>query len=146
MALINTEILRAIIPNIGLPANPDGTYRIGVEDVNSDEILIALQALVAASADPGVYTTPTHTQPVIANATTVALAANANRLYALFVNDGTEPIYLKIGVAAVMNQGIRLNAAGGSYEISRRSGNMNVGAFNGICASGGMTLLVTEGV
>ena len=42
MALTNVEILRAILPNIGLPANPDGTYRIGVEDVNSDEILAAI--------------------------------------------------------------------------------------------------------
>jgi len=30
MALTNTEILRAVLPNIGLPVNPDGTYRIGV--------------------------------------------------------------------------------------------------------------------
>ncbi|MCK5018853.1 MAG: hypothetical protein KAS32_17455 [Candidatus Peribacteraceae bacterium] len=229
MALINAEILRAILPNIGLPVNLDGTYRIGVEDVNSDEILAALlviaaggpttiadgadvtqgaiaDAVVAAGAvgtlsaklrrlttDTGVlvvdlaaieiintaiqvateasavdlaaievintaiqaaieaqgegdYATPTHTQPVIAAGTTVALAANANRLYACLVNDGTEPIYIKLGVAAVMNQGIRLNAAGGSYEMSREIGNLYVGAINGICASGGMTLVVTEGV
>ncbi len=44
MALTNAEILRAILPNIGLPQNPDGSYRIGVEDVNSDEILVALVA------------------------------------------------------------------------------------------------------
>jgi len=45
MALTNVEILRAILPNIGLPQNPDGSYRIGVEDVNSDEILAALLAI-----------------------------------------------------------------------------------------------------
>lgn len=44
MALTNIEFLRAILPNIGLPQNPDGSYRIGVEDVNSDEILAALLA------------------------------------------------------------------------------------------------------
>ncbi len=42
MALTNAEILRVLNPDIGLPINPDGTYRIGVEDVNSDEILAAL--------------------------------------------------------------------------------------------------------
>jgi len=91
-------------------------------------------------------TTITHTQPVIGAATTVALAANARRIYALFINDGTEPIYLKINVAAVLNQGIRLNAGGGSYEISNKLGNPNTLAVNAICASGGMTLLVSEGV
>ena len=44
MALTNTEILRAVLPNIGLPVNPDGIYRIGVEDINSDEILASLLA------------------------------------------------------------------------------------------------------
>ena len=141
MALTNAEILRAIMPNIGLPVNPDGTYRIGVEDINSDEVLTAILA-----GGVGDYAVPTHTWPVIGAATTVALAANANRLYAMFINDGTEPIYLKLGVAGVMNQGIRLNASGGSYEMSRELGNLYVGAVNGICASGGMTLLVTEGV
>ena len=46
MALTITEILRAVMPNIGLVVNPDGSYRIGVEDVNSDEILVAVQALL----------------------------------------------------------------------------------------------------
>jgi len=126
---------------MGIIINADGSYRFGVEDVNSDEILAAILA-----GGVGAYTTPTHTWPVIGNATTVALAANANRLYALFVNDGTEAIYLHLGAAAVMNRGIRLNASGGSYEMNRELGNLYIGAINGICASGGMTLLVTEGV
>ena len=94
----------------------------------------------------GNYTTPTHTQPSIGTGTTVALAANANRLYALFVNDSDEAIYIKLGVAAVMNQGIRLNASGGSYEMSKQIGNLYVGAVNGICTSGTKALLVVEGV
>ena len=140
MALTNAEILRAVLPNIGLPVNLDGSYRIGVEDVNSDEILAAI-----AAGGVGAYVTPTHTAPVIGAATTAALAANANRLYALFVNDGTENIYLGLGVAAVMNIGIPI-VPGGSYEMSREIGNLYVGAVNGICASGGMVLCVTEGV
>lgn len=212
MALTIAEILRAVNPNIGLVVNPDGSYRIGVEDVNSDEALVALQAILVAVAAGGAstiadgadvtqgaiadavvaagavgtlsaklrrlttdlnagivdlaaielintaiqtaieaqgegdYATPTHTWPVIGAATTVALVANANRLYAAFINDGTEAIYLYLGAAAVLNRGIRLNASGGSYEMSREIGNLYVGAVNGICTSGGMTLLVTEGV
>lgn len=148
MVLTIGELLRSVNPNIGLIVNPDGSYRIGVEDVNSDEILTAIEAIqVAVEAQgEGDYTTPTHTWPVIGAADTVALAANANRLYACFVNDGTEPIYLYLGDDAVMNKGIRLNASGGSYEMSRELGNLYTGAINGICASGGMTLLVTEGV
>jgi len=154
MALINTEILRAVMPNIGLPVNPDGTYRIGVEDVNSDEIAVDLAAIevlntailaAIVAGGVGAYVTPTHTAPVIAAATTVALAANANRLYACFANDGTETIYLGLGVAAVMNIGIPI-LSGGSYEMSREIGNLYVGAVNGICASGGQVLAVTEGV
>ena len=52
------------------------------------------------------YTTPTHTTVSVGVATTVALAANANRLYALFVNDSNVEIYIKLGAAAVLNQGI----------------------------------------
>ncbi len=43
MALTIVEFLKAVNPNIGLVVNPDGSYRIGVEDVNSDEILTALE-------------------------------------------------------------------------------------------------------
>ena len=93
-----------------------------------------------------VVTTPTHSAPTIAALTTAALAANASRLYALFVNDSDEAIYLKLGAAAVLNAGIRLNANGGSFEMSLAAGNLYVGAVNGICASGGKKLLVTEGV
>ena len=91
-------------------------------------------------------TTFTHTAPVIAAVTTAALAANASRLYVCLVNDSTEPIYIKIGAAAVMNEGIRINAAGGSYEMSQDIDNLSFAAINAICNSGGMTLLVTEGV
>ena len=45
MALTIVEFLRAINPDIGLVLNVDGiSYRIGVEDVNSDEILASLVA------------------------------------------------------------------------------------------------------
>ncbi len=143
MALTITNWLRAFNPNIGLVVNPDGSYRIGVEDVNSDEILVALLALQAVAESGAVVVA--HTAPVIAAATTLALAANANRDYALFANDGDETIYLGIGVAAVMNIGVPI-LSGGSYEMSRQIGNLDVRVVNAICASGGQVLAVTEGV
>ena len=93
------------------------------------------------------YTTPTHTAVNVTTTTGAVLAANANRLYALLVNDSDTVIYIKLGAAAVANQGIRLNADGGSYEMSAMLGNLYTGAINGIHAgTGNKVLLMTEGV
>lgn len=92
------------------------------------------------------YTTPAHTAPTVGAATTAVLASNTSRLYALVINDSDAVIYIKLGAAAVMNEGIRLNASGGAYEMSKKLGNLYTGAINGICAAGGKVALVTEGV
>lgn len=89
-------------------------------------------------------TTVTHTPVTVANATTAVAAANADRKWLLIINNSDETIYLKLGAAAVLNQGIRINASGGSLELT--GGSIYVGAVNGICASGGKVALVTEGV
>lgn len=86
-----------------------------------------------------------HTVATIGATTGAALAANAARKYALLVNDSDSVIYVKIGAAAVLNQGIRLNAYGGSYEMSARDGNLDVRAINAISSGAGKILLVTEG-
>lgn len=88
----------------------------------------------------------TSTDPAVAATTTEVLADNTAREYASFQNDSDEVIYLKIGGAAVLNEGIRLNAAGGSFEMSRKIGNLDVRVVNAICASGSKELLVMEGV
>ena len=82
----------------------------------------------------------TNTKVSVGAATTVVLASNADRQYAAFVNDSDEVIYLSFGAAAVMNQGIRLNAAGGSHEITVT--NRFTGAVNGICTSGTKNLTI----
>jgi len=95
---------------------------------------------------PSVAITPTHTAVTIGSSTTAVLAANANRTYVLLVNDSDAVVYVKLGAAAAMNAGVRLNANGGSYEMSYNIGNLYTGAINGISAAGSKVLLVTEGV
>ena len=87
-----------------------------------------------------------HTQPSMSTTSAAALAANQAREYALFVNDGAVTVYLRLGATAVANQGIRLEANGGSYEISRTQGNLYTGVVDGITATGTATVLVTEGL
>jgi hypothetical protein len=79
------------------------------------------------------------------DSTAAVLATNQGRKYALIVNDGTVVCYLNLGSTAVKNEGIRVNANGGSYEMSRNIGNLYTGAINGVLVSGTTTLLVTEG-
>jgi len=76
-------------------------------------------------------------------ASTEVLAANPRRADAVFVNDSNQPIYLARGNAAVIGQGIRLNANGGSYEINRN--NLFLGVINAIAQGGDKNLVWSEG-
>lgn len=55
----------------------------------------------------------------VGTTSTLVLSANPRRIYAAFVNDGTDIVYLALGNTAVVNRGIRLNPSGGSFEITR---------------------------
>jgi hypothetical protein len=94
------------------------------------------------------YASPTHSTITLDStpASTIVLAANPDRAYALFVNDSDTVMYLSFGPAAVANAGIRLNANGGSYELEGNT--LWRGVVNAILASAGSAkqLLVTEGV
>lgn len=88
----------------------------------------------------------THTEIAVATSSTAVIAANAQRQYLLLINDSDTVIYLKLGAAAAANKGIRLNANGGSLEMSGLMGNNYQGAINGIHAgTGTKNLLVSEG-
>lgn len=92
-------------------------------------------------------TTPTHSAVNVTTSTGEAAAANTSRTYLALINDSDATIYVKLGADAVLNQGIRLNANGGSYEMSDAIGNLYTGAVNAIHGStGNKVLLVTEGV
>ncbi len=65
------------------------------------------------------------------------VAANADRVEVTIVNDhATQVVYLGFGQAAVLNSGIRLNAAGGSYTTSGFSGAIHAIATGATTAVG----------
>jgi len=74
------------------------------------------------------------------------LAANLARRSALVVNDGAVDVYINLSATAVANQGIRINANGGSHAISPAYGNLYLGIITGITSVGTATMLVTESV
>lgn len=86
-----------------------------------------------------------HTKITVGSTTTVALQANPKRKYAILINDSDAPIYVNLGAEANINEGIRINANGGSFEMSANIGNLYLGAINAVSGTGNMTLLVMEG-
>ena len=86
----------------------------------------------------------THAAISCTSSTGEALALNGGRVAALFVNDGTSTIWIAINQAAVANEGIRLNANGGSYYMDVNDNNIDREAVNCITASATVILLVTE--
>lgn len=70
------------------------------------------------------------------------LGSNPARAYALLVNDGTDDIYLGMGIPAVANRGIRLNNGGGSYEINAT--NPFHGDIYAVATAGAPNLLIQE--
>lgn len=95
----------------------------------------------------GKITTFTHPAAVsVGVGSTQVLAANANRKYALIVNDSDQTMYLGLGIAAVQGQGPRLNANGGNYPISSKNDNFTTLAIYAICISGTKNCIATEGV
>lgn len=100
--------------------------------------------LMASAAFAREATNEVHAAISCTNSTGEALAVNGGRVSALFVNDGTSTIWLAINQAAVANEGIRVNANGGSYYISDYQGNLDRDAVNCITASATVILLVTE--
>lgn len=84
----------------------------------------------------------TATNVTVGNTSTQVLPANGSRKLAVFTNDSDETIYLSLGTPAEMNKGIRLNAAGGGYEINET--NPFIGPIYAICSSGSKRLCVYE--
>ena len=86
----------------------------------------------------------THSTVSCTSTSGTALAASEARQAALFVNNGAEAIWIRIGATSVANEGIRLNANGGSYTMAEIYGNRDGEAINCITAAGTAVLLVVE--
>lgn len=78
----------------------------------------------------------------IGTSSTQVLAANSNRKLLILVNDSDENIYVSLGGTATLNNGIRLNANGGSFVLDNP---IYKGVVNAISSSGSKTLAGVEG-
>lgn len=85
------------------------------------------------------------TKKAIGATSTSVLSGNVKRCYLSLINDSDEAIYVKFGAAAVMNEGHRLNAGGGSLVLSQKDfwPQLNDAVY-AICASGSKNLCVVE--
>ena len=127
-----------------------GSWRIyasgGMAGVKAVVVETYCGAAFQAYARQG-YGVPTHSVVTLDStpASTLVIAENQRRAYLCLVNDSDTTVYLAFGPAASANSGIRLNANGGSYEMS--GSNVWRGKINGILASAGAgkKVLVTEG-
>jgi len=117
--------------------------------VKSGALKLGTTGNVIGSVTEGISTrTPTHSVVAAGNGVSAdILAANTSRKAALFINDSDTVIYLGVeGNAAVANDGIRLNANGGSYYISSENGNLTTPKVTGISSAASKNVLVTEWV
>ena len=90
------------------------------------------------------FSSSTGTKVDVGSSSTAVLSANPDRKYLALVNDSDEVIYIKLAGTAVLNEGIRLNASGGSLVMEIANA-IYLGAISAICTSGSKNLTVTEG-
>lgn len=85
-----------------------------------------------------------NTYATVGAVTTEVVAANPSRMHLVLVNDSTQVMYLAFGADAVIGSGVRINASGGSYEMT--PDNLYCGAIDAICAGGQANMTILEGV
>lgn len=71
----------------------------------------------------------------------IAVPANPNRVCLVLCNDSDTTIYIGIGESVAANNGIRLNANGGSITISRWGSIFSTGDIHAIHGSAGAKVL-----
>ena len=105
-------------------------------------LLLAPSSLTARTDFVG---TLTHAAvSVLTTSTSVLAATTAKRLLLILVNDGANTIYCNLaGAAAVLNEGVRLNASGGNLLLDASVGITEIFC---IAETGTTVLLVTQGV
>jgi len=125
-------------------ASYDETYRI--EKVapygwdGSNMVQLKVDSDGNLQIEQSVATSATNSKVTIGTSTTVVLAADAARLSVTLVNDSIDDMYISTHASAVMNEGIRINASGGSLTLDKGSGcTLTV---NAICLNGSKNLTV----
>lgn len=114
---------------------------------DEDEPLVIQGTVKLGSDGIGKYTIPYDTTYTVTTTSGTARVRNDSAKYRIFINDSDTVVYLRLGDGvAVANQGYRLNANGGSYEMSEMIGNLYTGPIQAIHAgTGNKVLLIGEG-
>lgn len=86
--------------------------------------------------------TASNTRPSVTNTSSIVLAANSSRKFAIISNNSGATIYLKQGATAVTNQGIAL-VSGAVYFINQNQ-NLWLGDVHAIKSGGSVNLDVFE--
>jgi len=103
------------------------------------EIIAALNILTGINSANSVF----NGNATVGTTSTLVLGANSQRRFLFLVNDSDENIYISLGSAASMNEGILLTPGGGSLNLDTAS--MYAGPLYAICASGGKNVTISEG-
>lgn len=127
--MARTDGIGEFVPDGELLATEQGQQEI-IQALNINTGINVANAMVNTKADIG-------------STSTLVLSANSQRRFLFLVNDSDEAIYVSLGSAAVMNEGILLTAGGGALTLDIAS--MWLGAIYAICASGSKNLTISEG-
>lgn len=97
------------------------------------------------SSRTGKYpSTLTHTDGLVSGSSIPVATANEARNYIRFDNHSTiNSIFLRLGEAAILNEGIKL-FPGGHYEMSVERGNLYVGEIRAIATGASTPMTITE--
>ena len=99
-------------------------------------------ASVQAQVSPTALT-PTQTQSTVGTSSANLVGASGTRKYLLIQNNGGTDIYVNFsGAAATLTNGIKIAAAGGSYESS---GSIVTSAITAISSASNTAVIVVEG-
>lgn len=135
----------AWMPNAGTWSiwnSGNDTPQMAIYDASNGAAAMGMTCWDGAYVDvTAVAATP---QSVLVTSTSV-MPANPRAVYRMFQNDSANLIYLAFGGTAVASKGIRLNPLGGSYEMSKKAGNLYKGAVTAIAVGATSTLLIQEG-
>lgn len=120
----------------------EGTWALALDTTTTFRIVLGQDAVELGERE---HTSATDGSVNVGVASTLVLAANPSRRYALIVNVSPVWVYLAKGAAAVVGQGIPLAPGGlGVYEIDWTT--LYRGAINGIHAGvGNQPVTVEEG-